>query len=296
MVERSDSSGESAMSQSKGLANHQRHGFRFSVPLIGALLAYLYMFPAFAGTEAGIKAFRAEDYVRAYEELRPAAEDGDAKAQYYFGKMYTYGRKVSTDSSLAYRWYLKAAKSGYPKAQATVAYALDEGIGVERDDGAATEWYRKAAEQGHVIAQRNLGLMYEAGEGVERDYEQAFHWFRQATEQGDARSVREIGEIFYYGHGPYPLDYEQAIRWYCRGAYQDDGGSQYALYGLYLQGLGVPSDTVTAFTWAAFAAEQGYPGGEQAWSRADSYLSGDQKARIAERVASNDKPRKYCRK
>ena len=67
------------------------------------------------------------------EEIRQAAEQGEAKAQYNLGVMYA------------------------------------EGEGVPEDDRKAVKWYRKAAEQGNAPAQYNLGVKYAKGEGVPED-------------------------------------------------------------------------------------------------------------------------------
>lgn len=299
------------MYQRDGHSTDRRHRFRLRVHIFSALFASpcrvnVAVFasllalvaacplPAQSGTQEGVAAFEAENYERAFRELKPAAEAGDAEAQYYLGSLSYRGSGIAQDITAARKWFELGARQGYAPAQASLAYILERGTDVAADQERAADLYRQAGNQGHVIAQRNLGLMHKEGEGVERDYEAAATWFRRAAEQGDGRSAREIGEIFYYGRGGYPLDYEEAIRWYCRGAHLDDGGSQYALYGLYLQGLGVTSDTVTAFTWAAFAADQGYPGGEQAWSRADSHISSERRERIRERVSADDKPDQYC--
>ena len=63
------------------------------------------------------------------DALRREAEQGDAEAQLYLGRMYSRGERVP------------------------------------RDDTEAVRWYRLAADQGIARAQFNLGLMYDTGEG-----------------------------------------------------------------------------------------------------------------------------------
>ena len=70
------------------------------------------------------------DDVSDFKEMLQAAEQGNAKAQFYLGVMYTNGQ------------------------------------GVRQDDAQAVQWYRKAAEQGVAEAQYNLGVAYAEGQGV----------------------------------------------------------------------------------------------------------------------------------
>ena len=77
-------------------------------------------------------------------EMRAAAEGGDARAQHNLGLYYALGR------------------------------------GGPEDDVQAVAWYRKSAEQGYAAAQSALGVMYRSGRGVAHDNSQAVEWFRCA--------------------------------------------------------------------------------------------------------------------
>ena len=78
----------------------------------------------------GKEAYDRKDYRRAFEILKPLAEQGHAEAQYTLGVMY------------------------------------DEGEGVKEDDKEAVKWFRLSAEQGDVKAQFDLADMYRTGDGV----------------------------------------------------------------------------------------------------------------------------------
>ena len=52
----------------------------------------------------------------------------------------------------------KAAEQGDAKAQFVLGGCYDFGDGVEKNPTEAVKWYRKAAEQGYAPAQFNLGL------------------------------------------------------------------------------------------------------------------------------------------
>ena len=118
------------------------------------------------------------------EQLRSAAEQGDASAQNNLGQMYDNGQGVPLDDQEAVKWYRLAAEQGYVDAQYSLGFRYDNGRGVPQDDQEAVKWYRLAAEQGHATAQSNLGFMYDTGEGVPQDYVQAHKWINLAASRG----------------------------------------------------------------------------------------------------------------
>src|SRR3989337_2179963 len=75
-------------------------------------------------------------------EVRRAAEQGSAAAQFYLGTMHDRGKSVPQS-------YTEAAK-----------------------------WYRMAAEQGEATAQSQLAGLYANGKGVPQDYAEAVKWNR----------------------------------------------------------------------------------------------------------------------
>lgn len=63
----------------------------------------------------------AKDYSLTYEQVREAAQDGDADAQYALGYMYYYGQNVSRNSQQAQFWIRKAAAQKHPQAVKAIA-------------------------------------------------------------------------------------------------------------------------------------------------------------------------------
>src|SRR5712691_4348728 len=63
-------------------------------------------------------------------ELRAAAEEGEAKAQFNLGVMYDNGQGVPQDYNEAAKWYTKAAEQGFPAAEYNLAGMYEDGRGV----------------------------------------------------------------------------------------------------------------------------------------------------------------------
>jgi len=107
---------------------------------------------------------RPRNYCLAERCFRAAANGGDAKAQYWLGKMYEE-RKVSNRTENLCRQE-------------------------------AEKWYRKAAEQNCADAQLELGKIYlEGGSGVEKDVEDAYKWFALAAAGGSEEAKKKLDEL-----------------------------------------------------------------------------------------------------
>lgn len=156
-----------------------------------------------------------------FVELRKAAEQGDAEAQFSLGFMYTGGLGVPQDDAQAITWYRKAADQELADAQFYLGLMYDEGRGVPQDFVKAYKWYRKAAEQGLVVAQYNLYFMYREGQGVSQDYAQAIKWCSKAAEQGLAEAQYNLGGMYEKGQGV-PQDYIEAYKWWNLSAAQGE--------------------------------------------------------------------------
>jgi TPR repeat protein len=116
-------------------------------------------------------------------DVREAAEQGYAEAQFTLGGEYALGHGVPRDYGEAAKWYRKAAEQGYARAQFSLGFSYYFGHGVPQDYGEAAKWYRKAAEQGYADAQFYLGFAYANGDGVPQDDALAYMWLNLAAAQ-----------------------------------------------------------------------------------------------------------------
>ncbi len=106
--------------------------------------------------------------------------------------MHITGRGVPQDYARAVEWYRKAAEQGHTIAQSNLGFMYAIGLGVLQDYAEAVKWFRKAAEQGHAKAQYNLGWMYDKGKGVLQDYVQAHRWYNLAASKAPPGELHDI--------------------------------------------------------------------------------------------------------
>ena len=97
--------------------------------------------------------------IRVPDQLRMAAESGDANSQFLLGSLYIQGREVPEN-------YEEAAK-----------------------------WFGLAAQQGNTGAQSILGFLYTAGRGVPQDYVSSYLWTRLAADAGNEISMSRLPKI-----------------------------------------------------------------------------------------------------
>ncbi len=214
--------------------------------------------PAVAGpVEDGAAAYKRGDYAESLRIWRPAAENGNARAQHDLCTLYHLGQGVPQDFAAAAHWCRKAADQGDAGAQLSLGLMYAMGQGVPQNKATGVAWVRKSADQGNAEAQDVLGIMYQTGSGVAQDYATAAAWFRKAANQGDATAQYHLGILHNSGKGV-PQDYAVAATWYSRRRrprLRPRRGS--CLRAMYLAGNGVRHDEVQAFNWFGKAASHG---------------------------------------
>lgn len=158
--------------------------------------------PAGADNKDGFDAWYRGDYARAVAEWRPAANAGDADAQFNLGQAYTLGRGVPVDVAVAEGWFRKAALQGHLQAQAKYGLVLfDEGKRSE-----AAPWLDKAVHWGEPRAELVLGTMLFNGDGVAKDWPRAYALIVRAAAAGTPRASEVQAQMDTY----IPVDQRQS--------------------------------------------------------------------------------------
>jgi TPR repeat protein len=132
-----------------------------------------------ADLESAKRAYAQKDFATALKEFTPLAEQGNAEAQLYFGKMYLMGQGVLKDLDQAMKWFRASASQGNADAQFFLGsyYLLPR-----RDITEGLKWLRLSANQGNQDAQLLLGKVYLQGEKeLPLDPVQADMWLRLAA-------------------------------------------------------------------------------------------------------------------
>lgn len=172
-----------------------------------------------------------KDSREAEELLTKAAGQGSAVAEAALGEMFD----SREDYAKAAEWYRKAAEHGIPAAETCMGDLCLEGHGVSQDYAEALRWYQKAADQGDAIAANNLGTLYLDGLGTEQDYGRAMKWFKKAAGQNEPAAMINLGNMYYEGRGV-RQDAGRAFRFYRKAADLGDAGAQSTVGDMLVQG------------------------------------------------------------
>ena len=193
----------------------------------------------------------------AYEQIREAADAGNAIALYMMAAYFSQGygvQPINQQKGIAY--FKKSYEAGYAVAGYDVADSLPDGS-PEQDEirNHAKDNILELANEGDACAQNNLGEMYEYGTGVEQSDEEAAEWYLKAAKKGLASAQYKLGEMYYFGCGVEESD-EEAAEWYLKAAEQGYAWAQYNLGVMYANGTGVEQSYEKAREWWQKAAEQ----------------------------------------
>jgi uncharacterized protein len=132
-----------------------------------------------ADLESAKRAYDQKDYATAFKEFTPLADQRQAEAQLYLGRMYMMGQGVLKDPAKALMWFKASADQGNADAQFFLGsmYLLPR-----KDIPEGMKWLHLSAEQGNKDAQYLLGKAYFQGaENLARDPVQAEMWLRLAA-------------------------------------------------------------------------------------------------------------------
>lgn len=163
--------------------------------LIFVAVLFLGSTVAEASLQEGIDAFRGGNHRIALEKFTPLANNGNAVAQFYLGKIYMQGLGTKPDPAKAIMWTRKAANQKNAEAEHFLGFLYYYGLGTPQSYTDAMSWYRQAADAGHVKAQSSLGMMIVNGEGVSQDPVQAYKWLKLAELAGDADAGSKLRAV-----------------------------------------------------------------------------------------------------
>ena len=136
-----------------------------------------------------------------YTMYKLATEMNDTSAQYFIGRKFYLGTKVTENKIEAAKWFEMAAIKGHKKAEYMLGKMYMYGEGIQKNVAKALELLSKAANKNHVEAQYELANFYYFGYNGKKDVKQAITWYQSAANERHAKSQFQLGKILYGGTG-----------------------------------------------------------------------------------------------
>jgi len=189
--------------------------------------------------------------------FKQSAEYGEVMAALKLGRLYYEGVwPAKKDDEEAKKWYDLAASLSAPEQQKAIADMFSFGNGGPASTALGIKWQRVLAEVGNADSQFITGLSLAAGDGVPKDMNEAVKWYRLAAEQGHAAAQLNLGAIYGNGDGV-SKDAVESVKWNRKAAEQGLLSAQLNLGSMYWKGEGVPKDAVEAHAWWNVAGARG---------------------------------------
>lgn len=198
-----------------------------------------------------------------FNDIRRAAEAGDATSQYLLAVFYAKGATVldippEDCEKEAIAWYRKAAVNGNPAALYELALRHMHGAGVTQNPQQARALLLQAAERRHAPAQ--LLLAEICIDGSEPEFGEAAKWLRQyRSVNPDAKSAYLLALCYLQQYENIGSTEEEGHRLMQEAA---EGGSAAAQFQIGLDcfyGYRQDANPAKAAEWISKAAEQGHP-------------------------------------
>lgn len=186
--------------------------------------------------------------------LLARAQDGEAAAQFEYGRRLLTGQKTAPDRSLAPGWFYAAASQGHAKAQAALGTCYQRGLGLPRNEKEALKWYNKAAIQGEQHATRAV-LEYADTKKGKKAVKNALRPLLAAENPAAELylAVRLLQEV-----PANKTNQQQAVDYLRYAAMGGSGEAAFLLFLCYLEGTGVYPSTELGIGWLITAANMDY--------------------------------------
>ena len=199
------------------------------------------------------------DYAKAYELLKPEADDGNVLAIYELAKMYARGFLGEDNKDIAKHYY-KTALEGFIEVEQTadkmkpffqyrIGAMYNYSQGTEQNYTEAFKWFQSSATAGNPYAMFALGNLYNYGKGVDKDVTKAFEWYKQSADKKNPYAAYMTARMLQNGTGT-EKNAEQAEEYY-KKAYEGfrsmeentkDGDLLYKLGIMTMNGIGCEAD------------------------------------------------------
>lgn len=207
----------------------------------------------------------AVDRAKSLSWLEKSAAGGDSEGQYLLGAYYFQNGKIESDFRKAAGWFKQSSDHGCIPSLLYLGLLTGKGTGVTKNSEDGFRMVSKAAEAGYPQAQMFLGGMFIAGEGTNKDTKAGFNWVKRGADAGDSAAEILLADLYLEGIGIERNP--EAARTILEKVYAKNDEqvhvAAFQLGWMYMEGKGVPVNTVKAFNWMYIAAKAHYSESEQ---------------------------------
>jgi hypothetical protein len=133
--------------------------------------------------------------------LKLAADQGDARAQFYYGAMLWKGEGIGRNKPLAAHYYKLAADQGLAQAQCYYGICLLRGDCCKKNPRIAVGYIERAADGGFLPAQILHAMILKQGFACKKNAAQAAHDRKVSADQGHLHAPETHVDRLHHGVG-----------------------------------------------------------------------------------------------
>lgn len=199
------------------------------------------------------------NHQKGIELMKIAAENDIAVANEHMGWIYFRKRFAPVDYEKSFMYMKRAADLGDAIAQTHVAQAYENGMwgAPEENWSLSKKYYEMALEQDHDHAQWAVGENYLGGyHGFPLNEVKAVDYFKKGAINGSHRAQLSLALCYYNGKGT-QQNMTECVRWLKASSEQGNAEAQWRLGYFMLEGIGTPKDVTRGKQWVEKAAAQG---------------------------------------
>jgi uncharacterized protein len=197
--------------------------------------------------------------------LEKSAAGGDSEGQYLLAEYYAFNGKSKEDFHKAADLFRQSSDQGCLASLFYLGALTAKGSVVPKNTDEGIRMITKAAEGGDALAQVWMGSSLITGDGMSKNTNAGFNWIKRAADSGDSLGGIALANLYLDGKVT-PQNPERA-RILLESVYakHDEQAlvAAYSLGWMYMEGKGVPVNTVKAFNWMYIAAKAHYSESEQ---------------------------------
>lgn len=190
------------------------------------------------------------------DELRKAADAGNAEAQYYWGDTEFDRAYQERNTNVkfergteSFKYVLAAAKQGVLPAQHFAGIQLIGSIwwfGMPKDIPEGMKWLEQAARKGYEPSQHKLAEVYLAEGPNSSKFAEGINWLQKAADHGCRLAQYELARRYERGEGEPRHEGDSAVALLRKAKDQGLPEASLALAKRYRTGLGVAQDYIEA--------------------------------------------------
>ncbi len=145
-----------------------------------------------------------KEHVEAMSAYKRAMENGDERANYWYGRYLITGEGGISDPKQGFEIVLPYAQNGMTGAMRLIGDCYANGYGVNKSAPTALQWYTRASEAGNPAASWSAALSYLNNDSITPNFFKALYYMERAAARSSEYRFKQWLDPKYDNSAKYP--------------------------------------------------------------------------------------------